>query len=168
LAWGFKNDTSYVSQNTYLFPGTIKENILFGDISKINEMNKMSDTCLKFVKDLENGFETIIEDQSLNLSGGQKQRIGIARALVKDACVLVMDEPTAFLDKENEEIITELIEEHTKEKTLLLITHNLRVASKLDHIVVMDKGRIVEQGDHESLVKKCGLYCKLYSQNTAC
>lgn len=166
LDWSFKNDASYVSQNTYLFPGTIKENILFEDIEKINEMNKMTDTCLKFVKDLENGFETIIGDQALNLSGGQKQRIGIARAIVRDACVLVMDEPTAFLDKENEEIIIELIEEHTKEKALLLITHNLRVASKLDHIVVMDNGRIVEQGDHESLIKKGGLYCKLYSQNT--
>jgi subfamily B ATP-binding cassette protein MsbA len=118
---------------------------------------------LDFVKSLPNGFDTEIGERGLTLSGGQRQRIAIARAIVRNPRILIMDEATSSLDAAMEQHIQESMQNAAEGRTSLIIAHRLSTVRNADRIVVLDQGKIVEEGDHETLLRSKGLYAKLYS-----
>lgn len=114
--------------------------------------------CHEFISALPDGYETIIGEGGSSLSGGEKQRISIARAMMKDAPVIFLDEATANVDPENENELIKAIEQLTKEKTVIMIVHRLKTVEHADQILVIDHGKIVQKGNHESLMKEEGIY----------
>lgn len=152
---------SFVFQNVYLFQDTIANNIRFGQpeasMEEVIEAAKKA-CCHEFIMKLPNGYETVIGEGGANLSGGEKQRISIARAIMKDAPIIILDEATANVDPENEKELVEAIDALTKEKTILMIAHRLKTVRNADQILVIDKGQIVQQGKHEELMKLDGIY----------
>ncbi len=153
-----------VSQDSYLFSGTVKENLLLGRPSATEEelmeaarRAKMHD----FIKALPDGYDTWIGEQGLRLSGGERQRLVIARILLKDTPVVVLDEPTANLDPLTERAILKEIRSLLAGRTVLLITHRLVEMDWMDEIVVLHKGRVVERGRHDDLLGEGGLYRKM-------
>ena len=152
---------SFVFQRVYLFEDTIANNIRFGkpDATKeeVIEAAKKA-ACHDFIMKLPDGYETVIGEGGATLSGGEKQRIAIARAIMKDAPVIVLDEATANVDPENEKELTEAIENLTREKTIIMIAHRLKTVRNADQILVVDKGRIVQKGKHNELMKQDGIY----------
>ena len=114
--------------------------------------------CHEFIMSLPDGYDTVIGEGGASLSGGEKQRISIARAIMKDSPVIILDEATANVDPENEAELTKAIEELTKEKTIIMIAHRLKTVRNADQIVVIDGGKIAEQGKHEELMKQNGIY----------
>lgn len=114
--------------------------------------------CHDFIMALPDGYETIIGEAGASLSGGEKQRISIARAIMKNAPVIVLDEATANVDPENEKELMEAIDALTKEKTIFMIAHRLKTVRNADRILVLDHGKIVQQGKHEELIKQEGIY----------
>lgn len=152
---------SFVFQKVYLFEDTIANNIAFGkpdaSMDEIIEAAKKA-CCHKFISSLPEGYNTVIGEGGATLSGGEKQRIAIARAIMKDAPIIVLDEATANVDPENEKELTEAIENLTKEKTIIMIAHRLKTVRHADQIVVIDKGKIVQQGNHEKLMAEEGIY----------
>ena len=152
---------SFVFQRVYLFEDTIANNIRFGrpDASKdevIAAAKKAA--CHEFITALPNGYDTVVGEGGATLSGGEKQRIAIARAIMKDAPIIILDEATANVDPENEKELTQAIENLTKEKTIIMIAHRLKTVRNADQIIVIDKGRIVQQGSHEKLMQEKGIY----------
>ena len=154
---------SFVFQNVYLFHDTIANNIRFGQpdapISKVIAAAKKA-CCHDFISKLPNGYDTVIGEGGASLSGGERQRISIARAIMKDSPIIILDEATANVDPENERDLMDAIEELTKEKTVIMIAHRLKTVRNADQIVVIDKGRIAEQGKHNALVKQKGIYAR--------
>ena len=152
---------SFVFQRVYLFEDTIANNIRFGrpEASKeeVIEAAKKA-ACHDFIMSLPDGYETVIGEGGATLSGGEKQRIAIARAIMKDAPIIVLDEATANVDPENEKELTEAIENLTREKTIIMIAHRLKTVRNADQILVVDKGRIVQKGKHNELMKQDGIY----------
>ena len=152
---------SFVFQRVYLFEDTIANNIRFGDPSapmeQVIEAAKKA-RCHDFIMSLPNGYETIVGEGGASLSGGEKQRISIARAIMKDAPIIILDEATANVDPENEAELTMAIEELTREKTIIMIAHRLKTVRHADQIVVVDNGKIVQQGTHEQLMQQGGIY----------
>ena len=152
---------SFVFQRVYLFEDTIANNIRFGDpdapMEKVIEAAKKA-RCHDFIMALPDGYDTVIGEGGASLSGGEKQRISIARAIMKDSPVIILDEATANVDPENEEELTKAIEELTKEKTIIMIAHRLKTVEHADQIVVIDGGRIVQQGKHSELMQQDGIY----------
>ena len=152
---------SFVFQNVYLFQDTIANNIRFGQedapMEKVMEAAKKA-CCHDFIMALPDGYETIIGEGGASLSGGEKQRISIARAIMKDSPVIILDEATANVDPENEKELMEAIEALTKEKTIFMIAHRLKTVRNADRILVLNHGKIVQQGKHEELMKEEGIY----------
>ncbi|MCR4743139.1 MAG: ABC transporter ATP-binding protein/permease [Treponema sp.] len=154
---------SFVFQSVYLFHDTIANNIRFGQpdapMEKVIEAAKKA-CCHDFISALPEGYDTVIGEAGASLSGGERQRISIARAIMKDSPVIILDEATANVDPENERDLIEAISALTKEKTVIMIAHRLKTVRHADQIVVIDKGRIAEQGKHEELVANGGIYAK--------
>ena len=152
---------SFVFQNVYLFHDTIANNIRFGQpeapMEKVIAAAKKA-CCHEFISSLPDGYDTVIGEGGASLSGGERQRISIARAIMKDSPIIILDEATANVDPENERDLMKAIEELTREKTVIMIAHRLKTVRNADQIVVIDKGRIAEQGKHEELVAKGGIY----------
>ena len=152
---------SIVFQNVYLFADTIENNIRFGkpDASHDEVVRVAKKACChEFISQLPDGYNTVIGEGGATLSGGEKQRISIARAIMKDAPIIILDEATANVDPENEKELIEAIDALTKEKTIIMIAHRLKTVRNADQIVVIDKGRIVQQGTHNQLMKQDGIY----------
>ncbi|MCR5802950.1 MAG: ABC transporter ATP-binding protein/permease [Clostridia bacterium] len=152
---------SFVFQRVYLFEDTIANNIKFGkpDASMgdvIDAAKKAS--CHDFIMSLPDGYDTMIGEGGATLSGGEKQRIAIARAILKDAPIIILDEATANVDPENEKELTMAIENLTKQKTIIMIAHRLKTVRNADQIIVVDKGRIVQKGKHDELMRQDGIY----------
>lgn len=152
---------SFVFQNVYLFKDTIANNIRFGQpdapIEKVIEAAKKA-CCHDFIISLPNGYDTVIGEGGANLSGGEKQRISIARAIMKDAPIIILDEATANIDPESEQELITAIEALTREKTILMIAHRLKTVRHADKILVIDNGKIVQSGTHEQLMTEDGIY----------
>lgn len=152
---------SFVFQNVYLFQDTIENNIKFGSQEasheEVIEAAKKA-CCHEFISKLPDGYNTVIGEGGASLSGGEKQRISIARAIMKDAPIVILDEATANVDPENEKDLMDAIEALTKEKTIIMIAHRLKTVRHADQIVVVDKGRIVQRGNHDQLIKEDGIY----------
>ena len=152
---------SFVFQSVYLFQDTIANNICFGQpdapMEKVMEAAKKA-CCHDFIMALPDGYETIIGEGGANLSGGEKQRISIARAIMKDAPIIILDEATANVDPESEQELTAAIEALTKEKTIMMIAHRLKTVRHADNILVIDGGKIVQSGTHDELMHQGGIY----------
>lgn len=152
---------SFVFQNVYLFQDTIANNIRFGQedapMERVVEAAKKA-CCHDFIMALPDGYDTVIGEGGASLSGGEKQRISIARAIMKDAPVIILDEATANVDPENEQELMAAIDALTREKTIFMIAHRLKTVRNADRILVVDSGRIVQQGKHEELMREEGIY----------
>ena len=158
---------SFVFQNVYLFHDTIANNIRFGQpdapMEKVVEAAKKA-CCHEFIEALPEGYNTVIGEGGASLSGGEKQRISIARAMMKDAPVIFLDEATANVDPENENDLMKAIQALTAEKTVIMIAHRLKTVEHADQILVVDHGKIVQQGTHENLMKEEGIYRNFISE----
>lgn len=160
---------SLVSQDVFLFNGTIKDNILYGcqDASDEEVISAAkAANAHEFILGLENGYKTHIGERGVKLSGGQKQRISIARAILKDAPILILDEATSAVDTQTERLIQEALNKLKRNKTAVVIAHRLSTIQEADQIIVLKEGEIIEEGKHEELLKKEGLYsqfCKVQS-----
>ena len=155
------SNISMVFQKVYLFHDTIENNIRFGNPSatqeEIIEAAKKA-RCHDFIMALPDGYETVIGEGGSTLSGGEKQRISIARAILKNANIVILDEATASIDPENEHLIQQAISELTIGKTVIVIAHRLATIEHADQILVVDKGQVVQKGTHQELVQQEGLY----------
>ena len=160
---------SFVFQNVYLFNDTIANNIRFGrpevSMDKVIEAAK-SACCHEFIMSLPNGYDTIIGEGGSSLSGGEKQRISIARAMLKDAPIIILDEATANVDPENEQSLVQAIQALTRNKTIIMIAHRLKTVRHADRILVLDHGRIVQDGTHESLMQEEGIYQRFIQERS--
>ncbi|ACZ12589.1 ABC transporter ATP-binding protein [Sulfurospirillum deleyianum] len=164
-AWVLMEHISFVFQDTFLFYDTLKANI------KMANPNASDDAVIEaakaaqihdFIMSLPQGYETLAGDRGTRLSGGQKQRLTIARAILRNAPIVILDEATAFADPENEEEIVKALANLTKDKTVIIIAHRLSTIKDVDQIIVFDKGRIKECGKHETLLAQKGLYAMLW------
>lgn len=157
---------SFVFQRVYLFEDTIANNIRFGEpeasMDRVIEAAKKA-RCHDFIMSLPDGYDTIIGEGGASLSGGEKQRISIARAIMKDSPIIILDEATANVDPENEAELTKAVEELTKDKTIIMIAHRLKTVRHADKILVIDGGHIVQSGTHDELIDKDGIYRKFVS-----
>lgn len=152
---------SMVFQNVYLFADTIENNIKFGCPDATHEQvveAARKACCDDFIEALPDGYNTVIGEGGASLSGGEKQRISIARAMLKDAPIVILDEATANVDPENEDRLQKAIEALTRDKTIIMIAHRLKTVRHADQILVVDHGRIVQQGTHEQLIGQPGIY----------
>jgi ATP-binding cassette, subfamily B, bacterial MsbA len=161
-----RNQIAYVGQDIVLFNDTVAHNIAYGRLGDVKEKEILSAAksayAYDFIKEMSDGMETMVGEKGVLLSGGQRQRIAIARALLKDAPVLIMDEATSALDTESERYIQSALEELIKNRTTLVIAHRLSTIENADVIVVMDRGCIVETGTHQELLKKESHYAALH------
>ena len=157
---------SFVFQNVYLFRDTVANNIRFGQpdapMEKVIEAAKKA-RCHDFIMKLPRGYETVIGEAGGSLSGGERQRLSIARALMKDAPIIILDEATANVDPENEKELMEAIGDLTREKTVIMIAHRLKTVRNADQILVVDRGRIVQRGTHDELAAQEGIYRRFIS-----
>jgi subfamily B ATP-binding cassette protein MsbA len=162
-----RSHLSLVTQETFLFNDTVLNNITFG-----KEGNSTREEILlaakaahvdSFIKNMDDGYETLIGERGVKLSGGQKQRIAIARAILRNAPILILDEATSALDSESEKLVQDALHNLMEHRTSFVIAHRLSTIKHANRILVMDDGKIVESGNHESLLANSGLYQKYYN-----
>ena len=161
----YNEQIAYVSQDSFLFNTSIRENIRMGKPSASNEDVEniaRKSGCYDFIMDLENGFDTIVGGSGAHISGGERQRISIARAMLKNAPILILDEATAYTDPENEAVIQRSVSELSKEKTLIVIAHRLSTITNADQIVVIKDGNIEAKGTHTELLNSSNLYKNMW------
>lgn len=152
---------SAVFQKVYLFNDTIENNILFGNPDATEEeviRAAKQACCHDFIMKLPDGYKTVLHEKGNNLSGGERQRISIARAILKDAPIIILDEATASIDPENEQLIQKAINELSKGKTVITIAHKLETIKNADQIIVLNEGEIIQKGSHDELIRKPGMY----------
>ena len=162
-----RKEISVVSQDTFLFHGTVQENIRFGNPEASDEEiveAAKSANIHDFIKSLPDTYETLVGEKGIKLSGGQRQRVAIARAILRDSKILILDEALSAVDAENEAIIQEALNELMKGKTTLILAHRLSSIISCDNILVLDQGKVIENGTHSALMEKGGLYSQLMSQ----
>jgi subfamily B ATP-binding cassette protein MsbA len=161
-----RHQIALVSQQVVLFNGTIRENLAYGELAAVPERDLLRALehahAMEFIDELPGGLDTVVGDDGLLLSGGQRQRLAIARALLKDAPLLILDEATSALDSASERHIQDALQRLMRGRTTLVIAHRLSTIENADLIVVMDKGRIIETGTHQSLLARDGAYATLH------
>ncbi len=166
-----RQNIAMVNQQVVLFDRTVKENIAYGQLANKSDEEIIHASKLAYAHDfimqLPNGYDTVLGSQGLNLSGGQRQRLSIARAILKDAPILILDEATSALDNESEHFIQHAFDEAMKNRTTIVIAHRLSTIENADRIIVMDKGQIIEQGTHQALLALRGAYYQLHSRQFA-
>ncbi len=166
----YNRRVAYVSQDNFLFDMSVRDNIRLGRLDatdkEVEAMAKKSD-CHDFIMSLENGYDTIVGGSGAHLSGGERQRIAIARAMMKDAPIVILDEATAYTDPENEAVIQESVARLVKGKTLIVIAHRLSTIRDADMIYVIKDGAIDSCGTHEQLLKKSGLYKSMWEAHVS-
>ena len=160
---------TYVQTGSYLFKGTVKENLLYADDTADDEKmwEVLEEAAVADDLRAREGLNTMIEEQASNFSMGQRQRIAIARALLKDSDIYIFDEATSGIDMESEQMILETIGRLKGKKTIIFISHRLANLKKTDFILVLENGRIAEQGTHADLLKNNGVYASMYNQQIA-
>jgi subfamily B ATP-binding cassette protein MsbA len=160
-----REQISFVLQDTSLFYGTIRENIAYG-LPEAKEEDIIRAACIshamEFIEKMPKGFDTLVGERGITLSSGQRQRIGIARAVVRNSPILILDEPTGALDASSEKVVTEALHSLMKGRTVITITHRLNIIKDADRIFVMKDGTVIEEGRHQSLIRSGGLYSWLY------
>lgn len=161
---------AYVPQDTSLFHRSIADNIAYAANTEVTK-DAVSAAAVKahadeFIRELDGGYDALVGERGVKLSGGQRQRIAIARAIVKDSPILILDEATSALDSESELLIQDALWDLMKDRTAIVIAHRLSTIQKMDRIVVLDKGSIVEQGTHSDLLSKKGIYAKLWEHQS--
>ena len=155
-----------VTQETFLFNDTVKANISYGVESIGYDTIKAAAVAANahdFIEKLPDGYDTVIGERGVSLSGGQRQRVAIARALVKNPPILILDEATSSLDTESEKKVQQAIEKLMRNRTVIVIAHRLSTVHNADKIIVLDKGKIVDQGSHQELINRDGIYKQLYN-----
>lgn len=168
-----KNLLSFISivfQDNFLFNDTIFENIRIGNPNaSLEDVIKVSKEtyCHEFINNLPNGYDTVVGEDGTKLSSGEKQRIAIARAILKDSPLIILDEFTGFIDAENEYLIQKALNNLTQNRTVIIIAHKLSTIKNVDHIFVFNNGELVEEGNHDKLMILNGFYKKLWDINTS-
>ena len=166
----YNRQVAYVSQDSFLFNTTVRENIRMGrpgaSDAEVEQVARDSG-CYDFIAELENGFDTVVGGSGAHLSGGERQRISIARAMMKDAPLLILDEATSYADPENESLIQRSVARLAQNKTLLVIAHRLSTIVNADQIVVVEAGRIAACGTHEALLRESPLYRKMWEAHSS-
>jgi subfamily B ATP-binding cassette protein MsbA len=160
-----RNNIALVTQETFLFNDTIRQNIAYGrpDASEEDIMQAAKAAHVDyFIKTLDEGYDTTIGERGVKLSGGQRQRIAIARAILRNAPILVLDEATSALDSESEKLVQDALHNLMEHRTTFVIAHRLSTIKHAHSIIVLDKGEILESGTHDQLLANCGLYQKYY------
>jgi ABC-type multidrug transport system fused ATPase/permease subunit len=162
---GLRDQIAFVLQDTVLFFGTIRDNIAYGKQGatqkEIEAAAKLANAD-EFIAKMPHGYDTMVGERGLTLSGGQRQRIGIARAIIRDSPILILDEPTAALDTESEKLVMEALEHLMTGRTVIIIAHRLSTIRDADKIVVLKGGYVAEEGTHDELVARNGIYAELY------
>jgi ATP-binding cassette subfamily B protein len=164
-----RSSIAYVPQDPSLFHRTLADNIRYGDLSASKkEVIKAANLAHahEFIEELPMGYETLVGERGIKLSGGQRQRIAIARAMVKNAPILILDEATSALDSASEKLIQDALWKLMEGRTAIAIAHRLSTIQRMDRIVVLDKGEIVEQGSHKDLLAKKGIYATLWAHQS--
>ena len=164
-----RSQIAMVNQQVVLFNRTVRENIAYGQLEGASDEAVIAAAKAAYAHDfimaLPQGYDTALGAQGLNLSGGQRQRIAIARAILKNAPILILDEATSALDNESEYFIQRAFDAAMQDRTTIVIAHRLSTIENADRIVVMDQGRILEQGTHQELIARKGAYFQLHQRN---